>query len=1623
MAWQKTPTTPTTAVNTTTCNGETYAYQELAGYGYIASDARDKFGDTIGGIGSSVAIDRSSWRKLSNGSYEGLLYAIPDRGWNTEGTVNYQNRVQKIQITFTPDEAATVTSPSGPNLQLAYLDTILFTDPSGTPTTGLDADLRGPYLQFPSIPFDLPSVNYTGDGFGGNGTGGHRVVIDSEGLFLGQDGTFWVSDEYGPYVYHFSNTGRMIGAIRPPNAFIPLRNNSESFSADSPPIYDPSLDPIPADNPTGRDNNQGLEGLTTNPAGTRLYTLMQSALNQEGGLKNKNSRNSRFTIYDITTPQPTYLAEYIVSLNPVNASDSGSKIAHQSEIHYVSDTQFLVLARDSGEGRGQGNDTESIYRHVDIFDISKATDIKGAAADCYTCAIASTTGTLDSNVTAAEYCPWLDFNVNSQLNRFGVHNGGAQDDGLLNEKWESIALMPVNPNTYGSDEEFYLFSMSDNDFITQNGYLDGGKFKYADASGYNLLNQMLVFKVKLPGGSKPLMCAPLYVKMNGPHISRFNSQSTGNATLVGSDNGLGSPTSPYHFYDSSFLPASAVPYTGQWFYLDQVPPKLLRELQRQCDPSTPTKDSPKHPLAKSAAKIKAWARPGKLGIDIKLRQKINAEHDEVTQIRLEPELDFLEHKRPLAEELPGSLNEICELADENEPQELPTEPLERPMSAVLSDVETLPRYEACRDTMVETTQNSSDPTGSLLREQSRGRRNSVSGFSFVPTPPRGLSLSRADEHHDVPTHTPGDCRGDKALEEMSVSIAAAGKSTNQEQYDLARVNSQLQQEREIRTRYESLLQDVREELSRQRHERQQSADSGVKQMLTGLKVAKTARYETETDVEPPSPSDAQDRYVRARKAAVKPKRKQSDHTRKGSNTKTQRDHLEPTRQPQSADSHQPKARRRSTDSFADAERSPSPPRAAAPTTGLPAPSVTFSEPIEEQLESQRNSNLEQSSNGRPVQRQKLPLITTTFHPASKEPSPLEQNVVYGSTDPWLSHRPPHKPQGSMFGLVGSVLIAVSEGAIHTIEWVRRKYGPEPDLEPGKVRVRWTCSCGKQLYDDYVEKRSGAARELEAYLNRPRTHTGGSPTTPSSTQSSRVFSPNGSFGMPASSHTSMSSNGFTRGTPGQDGDTKPPRTFTALPPYMPFKFPPEPPWLLTCANEDRHTPKLAHLDMSPQKIRSDKDLALSLRDHYFNVNKKWWRTLRLRGLSTINFVQFEVHQNRFADIRKCPDVPMAGHSDYNFVPGDLLPPVGSHYLLHLFKHPEDYDGELITYLRAPKKTGRLQLGVGWGINLVEGFEAPKVWLMISGFFATGSLVFAIAWAWKKQDVQGAFGVAAQATQDRARENSVDLVETDVELCNAADYILSIVPPRDALATAQRIVDASSNSEFKKRSDPLHYIDLNAISPQSARRISELFSKASPEVRLIDGGIIGGPPSREAERTWSRPSIPVSGPHKLCEAAPGGKQLADVLNVKHVSVTIGAATGLKMCFASLSKGFTALAIESFTTAHNLGVTDQLRAHLEEFNPMAAKMAERGLVNMPPKAYRWVHEMDEIAETFEADGGFERDESIFRPIARVYDLVANGTDLGKEITEDRKRGKTAEDVALLMGEGTKKRKEKTE
>ena len=204
-------------------------------------------------------------------------------------------------------------------------------------------------------------------------SGTKKLAMDCEGLVYNCDGSFYISDEYGrmpnpqwvltlAYIYHFNPQGILIDVIVPPEAFIPMRNGTESFSANSPPIFAPNAVAKPANPTTGRQNNQGFEGLTISPDGKTLYVLLQSSLIQDGGTSTTRE-NTRFLRWDIEGKKWT--GEWVVVLPFFN--DNGARhIAAQSECHYLTDERFFVLARDSNRGYGFPNST-SVYRHVYRF--------------------------------------------------------------------------------------------------------------------------------------------------------------------------------------------------------------------------------------------------------------------------------------------------------------------------------------------------------------------------------------------------------------------------------------------------------------------------------------------------------------------------------------------------------------------------------------------------------------------------------------------------------------------------------------------------------------------------------------------------------------------------------------------------------------------------------------------------------------------------------------------------------------------------------------------------------------------------------------------------------------------------------------------------------------------------------------------------------------------------------------------------------------------------------------------------------------------------------------------------------------------------------------------------------
>lgn len=269
---------------------------------------------TIGGVPITAGGFGSSLYPVPGSSDE--YYGLTDRGPNVDGPNG--SKVEPL-----PDFVPAIGKFKLVNGQAILEQTITLKAADGTPysgrvntqaTTGETiTDLNGNVL--PADP---------------NG-------YDPEGLVALPDGTFWVSDEYGPFITHFDATGKQIARLSPFDASLPVELAK-------------------------RIANRGMEGLTVTPDGSTLVGIMQSALQQSdlAGYDAKKISISRIVTYKIATGE---VHEYLYLLdNPLT-----NKTA-VSEITALSNTTFLVIERD-------GNLPPASYKKLWKIDISGATDV------------------------------------------------------------------------------------------------------------------------------------------------------------------------------------------------------------------------------------------------------------------------------------------------------------------------------------------------------------------------------------------------------------------------------------------------------------------------------------------------------------------------------------------------------------------------------------------------------------------------------------------------------------------------------------------------------------------------------------------------------------------------------------------------------------------------------------------------------------------------------------------------------------------------------------------------------------------------------------------------------------------------------------------------------------------------------------------------------------------------------------------------------------------------------------------------------------------------------------------------------------------------------------------------
>jgi 3-hydroxyisobutyrate dehydrogenase-like beta-hydroxyacid dehydrogenase len=198
-----------------------------------------------------------------------------------------------------------------------------------------------------------------------------------------------------------------------------------------------------------------------------------------------------------------------------------------------------------------------------------------------------------------------------------------------------------------------------------------------------------------------------------------------------------------------------------------------------------------------------------------------------------------------------------------------------------------------------------------------------------------------------------------------------------------------------------------------------------------------------------------------------------------------------------------------------------------------------------------------------------------------------------------------------------------------------------------------------------------------------------------------------------------------------------------------------------------------------------------------------------------------------------------------------------------------------------------------------------------------------------------------TLERARKAGMVGV-SDASIAEA-DFVLSILPPGSALELAERLAPALRAAAKK----PI-YVDCNALDPATVRRIAAVVEATG--AGFVDGGIIGPPPEPASKAT----RIYLSGP----DAAKVAILEKFGLTMPIQEGPVGAASAMKMSYAGITKGFTALGAAMMLAATRAGTAEALKAEMSVSQPALYGWLTRAMPRMYSKAYRWVAEMEEIA-----------------------------------------------------------------
>lgn len=229
--------------------------------------------------------------------------------------------------------------------------------------------------------------------------------------------------------------------------------------------------------------------------------------------------------------------------------------------------------------------------------------------------------------------------------------------------------------------------------------------------------------------------------------------------------------------------------------------------------------------------------------------------------------------------------------------------------------------------------------------------------------------------------------------------------------------------------------------------------------------------------------------------------------------------------------------------------------------------------------------------------------------------------------------------------------------------------------------------------------------------------------------------------------------------------------------------------------------------------------------------------------------------------------------------------------------------------------------------------------------------------------------SSASRERAHASGMQDTDSLESLVATADILLSIIPPTSAIEFAETICPV-----IERSGNDVLFVDCNAVSPSTLDSLSAIASSHS--VRFQDAGIVGAAP--RLDRMPVR--IYTSGAYNEVM-----KELTtELIDIRSIGDQPGKASALKMVYASLTKGTTALRVAAMLAGEKLGVGEEIRSEFRYSLPAVYEAIEKRLPDIASVAGRWTGEMREIASTFEGAGlppaFHEGAEAIFDQLSRT-------------------------------------------